>query len=105
MFIRISGIINRNEKIEKPKRTVLGPTVAHSFGLPAWPSRGFGPRCGAGRARDEVTTYGAHVEVRSPSVRWCLASDEVLSASTGGSPGWRRARSHGLGLTRVLGRQ
>jgi hypothetical protein len=105
MFIRFFGIINRNEKIEKRKRTVLGPTVAHGFGLPAWPSRGFGPRCGVRRAPDEVTTYGARVEVRSPSVRWCLAGDEVLLASTGESPGRRRARSHGLGLTRVLGRR
>jgi hypothetical protein len=30
-------------KIEKHGHTVLGRTVAHGFGLPAQPSRGYGP--------------------------------------------------------------
>jgi hypothetical protein len=73
-FILIFGIINKNKKIEKHGRTVLGRTVVHGLGLLAQPSRGYGPRHSNGahaeRARGAVTTHGARVVVRCPTARW-----------------------------------
>jgi hypothetical protein len=62
--------------------------MAHGLGLLAQPSRGYGPRrsdgARAGRTRGAVTARGAHVVAHGPVAQWCSASDEVLSASTGG---------------------
>jgi hypothetical protein len=42
----------------------------------------------------------AHV----PAARWWLAGSKVLSASTSGTPGWRRTRRRGQERTREVGR-
>jgi hypothetical protein len=45
------------------------------------------------------------VVARSPTARWRLASGKVLSASTSGTPGWRRARCRDRGLTEAKRRR
>jgi hypothetical protein len=54
-------------------------------------------------ARRARSWHGDHARdgmvVRSPAAQWRLAGGNVLSASTSGTPGWRRARRRLVGLT------